>query len=30
MEQMEEMGLVGPQVAAGRKRRVILGGDEDE
>jgi len=30
MEQMEEMGLVGPQVAAGHKRRVILGGDEDE
>ncbi|MGC9522280.1 MAG: DNA translocase FtsK 4TM domain-containing protein [Anaerolineae bacterium] len=30
MEQMETMGLVGPQVAAGRKRRVILGGDEDD
>ncbi len=28
MEQMEAMGLVGPQVAAGRKRRVILGGDD--
>lgn len=28
MEQMEQMGLVGPQVSAGRKRRVILGGDE--
>jgi S-DNA-T family DNA segregation ATPase FtsK/SpoIIIE len=30
MEQMEAMGLVGPQVSAGRARRVILGGDEDE
>jgi len=29
MEQMEKMGLVEPQVSAGRKRRVILGGDED-
>jgi S-DNA-T family DNA segregation ATPase FtsK/SpoIIIE len=29
MEQMEEMGIVGPQEAAGRKRRVILGGEED-
>ena len=28
MEQMEEMGVVGPQVSAGRKRRVILGNDE--
>jgi S-DNA-T family DNA segregation ATPase FtsK/SpoIIIE len=28
MEQMEEMGVVGPQVSAGRKRRVILGDDE--
>ena len=28
MEQMEEMGIVGPQVSAGRKRRVILGEDE--
>jgi S-DNA-T family DNA segregation ATPase FtsK/SpoIIIE len=28
MEQMEEMGVVGPQVSAGRKRRVILGGDD--
>ncbi len=28
MEQMEEMGIVGPQVSAGRKRRVILGDDE--
>lgn len=30
MERMEEMGIVGPQEAAGRKRRVILGGEEDE
>jgi len=29
MEQMEKMGLVEPQVSAGRKRRVILGGEED-
>ncbi|MGC9347145.1 MAG: DNA translocase FtsK, partial [Anaerolineae bacterium] len=29
MEQMEQMGLVGPQVSAGRKRRVILGGDDE-
>ncbi len=29
MEQMESMGLVGPQQAAGRKRRVILGEDEE-
>ncbi len=29
MEQMEAMGLVGPQQAAGRKRRVILGEDEE-
>lgn len=29
MEEMERMGLVGPQESAGRKRRVILGGDED-
>jgi S-DNA-T family DNA segregation ATPase FtsK/SpoIIIE len=29
MEQMEQMGMVGPQVSAGRKRRVILGGDEE-
>ncbi|MGC9467211.1 MAG: DNA translocase FtsK 4TM domain-containing protein [Anaerolineae bacterium] len=29
MEQMEKMGLVGPQVSAGRKRRVILGDDEE-
>ncbi len=28
MEQMETMGVVGPQPSAGRKRRVILGGDE--
>lgn len=28
MEQMEAMGIVGPQTAAGRKRQVILG-DED-
>jgi S-DNA-T family DNA segregation ATPase FtsK/SpoIIIE len=30
MEQMEEMGLVEPQVSAGRKRSVILGGEDDE
>jgi S-DNA-T family DNA segregation ATPase FtsK/SpoIIIE len=30
MEQMEKMGLVEPQVSAGRKRRVILGGDDDD
>jgi S-DNA-T family DNA segregation ATPase FtsK/SpoIIIE len=30
MEQMEAMGLVGPQVSAGRARRVILGGDDEE
>jgi S-DNA-T family DNA segregation ATPase FtsK/SpoIIIE len=29
MEQMEAMGIVGPQRAAGRKRRVLLGGEED-
>lgn len=29
MEQMEAMGIVGPQQAAGRKRRVILGGEEE-
>ncbi len=29
MEQMETMGLVEPQVSAGKKRRVILGGDDD-
>jgi len=29
MEKMEEMGIVGPQEAAGRKRSVILGDDED-
>ncbi len=29
MEQMEAMGLVGPQESAGRKRAVILGGDDD-
>ncbi|NBD35634.1 MAG: DNA translocase FtsK, partial [Chloroflexi bacterium] len=28
MEEMEEMGVVGPQPSAGRKRRVILGGEE--
>ena len=28
MEEMENMGIVGPQEAAGRKRRVILGGDD--
>jgi len=30
MEEMEQMGLVGPQESAGRKRHVILGGDDDE
>lgn len=29
MEEMEQMGIVGPQESAGRKRRVILGGEED-
>ncbi len=29
MEEMERMGLVGPQESAGRKRNVILGGDDD-
>jgi S-DNA-T family DNA segregation ATPase FtsK/SpoIIIE len=29
MEKMEQMGVVGPQESAGRKRRVILGGDDD-
>ncbi len=29
MEEMEQMGLVGPQESAGRKRNVILGGDDD-
>ena len=29
MEEMERMGLVGPQESAGRKRRVILGGGEN-
>ena len=29
MEQMEKMGLVEPQQSAGRKRRVILGGEGD-
>ncbi|MBN1259559.1 MAG: DNA translocase FtsK 4TM domain-containing protein [Anaerolineae bacterium] len=29
MEEMEAMGLVGPQESAGRKRQVILGGEED-
>ncbi len=28
MEEMEEMGVVGPQPSAGRKRRVILGGED--
>ncbi len=28
MEQMEAMGIVGPQTAAGRKRQVILGDDD--
>ena len=28
MEEMESMGIVGPQRAAGRKRRVLLGEDE--
>jgi S-DNA-T family DNA segregation ATPase FtsK/SpoIIIE len=27
MEEMEKMGVVGPQQSAGRKRRVIIGGD---
>ncbi|MBN1877010.1 MAG: DNA translocase FtsK [Anaerolineae bacterium] len=30
MEEMEKMGLVSPQESAGRKRRVILGGDDEE
>ncbi len=30
MEEMEDMGLVGPQQSAGRKRQVILGGDEGD
>lgn len=30
MEAMEEMGLVGPQESAGRKRQVILGGDDED
>ncbi len=30
MEQMETMGLVGPQESAGRSRQVVLGGDGDE
>ncbi len=30
MEEMEKMGLVGPQESAGRKRRVILGDEEEE
>jgi S-DNA-T family DNA segregation ATPase FtsK/SpoIIIE len=29
MEEMEQMGLVGPQESAGRKRQVILGGDDE-
>ncbi len=29
MEQMETMGMVGPQEAAGRKRQVVLGGEDD-
>lgn len=29
MEEMEQMGIVEPQVSAGRKRRVILGGEDD-
>ncbi len=29
MEGMEQMGLVGPQESAGRKRHVILGGDDE-
>lgn len=29
MEEMEQMGLVGPQESAGRKRHVILGGDDE-
>jgi hypothetical protein len=30
MEEMESMGIVGPQRAAGRKRRVLLGENEFE
>ncbi len=30
MEEMERMGLVGPQESAGRKRSVILGNDDDQ
>jgi S-DNA-T family DNA segregation ATPase FtsK/SpoIIIE len=30
MEQMEAMGMVGPQVSAGRARRVILGGEDED
>jgi len=29
MEEMEQMGIVGPQESAGRKRNVILGGDDE-
>ncbi len=29
MEQMEELGIVGPQESAGRPRRVILGGEDE-
>ena len=29
MEEMETMGLVGPQESAGRKRKVILGDDDE-
>jgi S-DNA-T family DNA segregation ATPase FtsK/SpoIIIE len=28
MKQMEEMGVIGPPEAAGRRRRVIIGGDD--
>ena len=30
MEEMEQMGIVGPQESAGRKRQVILGGDDED
>jgi S-DNA-T family DNA segregation ATPase FtsK/SpoIIIE len=30
MEEMEQMGIVGPQESAGRKRHVILGGDDED
>jgi S-DNA-T family DNA segregation ATPase FtsK/SpoIIIE len=30
MEEMEQMGIVGPQESAGRKRQVIIGGDDED